>query len=60
MRVGFIVALLLNIASISSAAILFIDNKPSSSVRVTPRQVDVEIKWGIGSEADMPLATTSK
>ena len=55
MRIGFIVALLLNIASISSAAILFLDNKPSSSVKVAPQQTAVEIKWGIGSEADMPL-----
>lgn len=59
MRSRLIIALMLSIASISTASILFLDGpSKSSSKRVLPPS-SIEIKWGEGSEAGVPEAATT-
>lgn len=60
MRPGFFIILLLSIASISTASMLFWDQpKPSFSLRATPH-LPITIKWGEGSEAGVPDAALHK
>jgi hypothetical protein len=60
MKPRFILLLLLSIASISSASMLFLDRptKPLS-LRVTSPS-SIEIKWGEGSEAGTPDSESRK
>jgi hypothetical protein len=58
MKLSFIIAVLLSITSISSAAILFWHTAPQSSAKKFTPQSSIEIKWGEGSEAGSPASTT--
>jgi len=60
MRPSLIIALLLSIGSISTAAVLFWDGSPKSSRKRTATPLSVEIKWGEGSEAGVPDAAIHK
>jgi hypothetical protein len=54
MKPRLIVALLLSIASICTASMLFLDSPPQASrVRSSP-STSIDIKWGEGSEAGTP------
>ena len=54
MKSSLIIALLLFIASVSTASMLFWDGAPKASSKKTTPQSSVEIKWGEGSEAGVP------
>jgi len=60
MRPRFIIALLLSIASISTASILFWDTPTKSSSTRNTLQSPIDIKWGEGSEAGVPEAAKDK
>jgi hypothetical protein len=60
MRPSLIIALFLSIASFSTAAMLFWDAPQKASSTRTTQPSAVEIKWGEGSEAGVPDATTHK
>lgn len=60
MRPRFIVALLLSIASISTAAMLFWDVPTKSPSLRNALQSPIEIKWGEGSEAGVPEGAKDK
>jgi hypothetical protein len=56
MRPRILVAMLLAIGSISSAAVLFLDKSDKSTIKRNGPQYSIEIKWGEGSEAGVPEA----
>lgn len=60
MRPTFIIALLASVASISTAAMLFLDVPSKASQKRTAPPSSVEIKWGEGSEAGVPDAAVYK
>ena len=60
MRPGFVIALLLSAASISTASMLFLETPPKSSIKRSLPQSPIEIKWGEGSEAGVPDGTSRK
>lgn len=60
MKPRFIIALVVSIASISSASILFLDTPPKSLAKGIGAPSTVEIKWGEGSEAGVPEAATAQ
>ncbi|BDU57100.1 hypothetical protein LMORI2_00820 [Limnohabitans sp. MORI2] len=62
MKPRILIAIFFTLASISSAAMLFLD-KPNKSLRRANELANtIEIKWGEGSEAGVPeiLTKTSK
>lgn len=59
MRPRLIIALMLSIASISTASILFLDAPSKSSMMRTTSLPSIEIKWGEGSEAGAPEAAAA-
>lgn len=59
MRPRLIIALMLSIASISTASILFLDRPSNSSTKRATSLPSIEIKWGEGSEAGVPEAATA-
>ena len=60
MRPRILIATLLAIASISSAAVLFLDKSDKSTIKRNEPQNSIEIKWGEGSEAGVPEAALQK
>ena len=54
MGLRFTIALLLTVASISSAAMIFWDKPTKSSLKRFELPSAIEIKWGEGSEAGVP------
>ena len=54
MKPRFILVMLLSIASISSASMLFLENPKKSSRLRSVSSTSVDFKWGEGSEAGMP------
>jgi hypothetical protein len=60
MRPSFIIVVLLSVASICSATLLFWNEAPKSSSKRTTAPSAVEIKWGEGSEAGSPDAVVHK
>lgn len=60
MKPRFIIALVVSIASISSASILFLDSPSKSVAKVVGTTPTVEIKWGEGSEAGVPEAARTQ
>jgi hypothetical protein len=54
------IALLLSITSFSTAAMLFLDSPRTSTLTRVMPQSPLEIKWGEGSEAGVPEATSQK
>ena len=54
MKPSFLIALLLSISSLSTAAMLFWTENPKSSSKRTTAPSSVEIRWGEGSEAGAP------
>ena len=60
MRPRLLVATLLAIASICSAAVLFLDKPDKSTIKRNEPQSSIEIKWGEGSEAGVPEAGLKK
>jgi len=59
MKPRLIIALMLSIASISTASILFLDAPSKSSIKRATSQPTIEIKWGEGSEAGVPEEATT-
>jgi hypothetical protein len=51
MKLSVIIAVLLSITSLSSAAILFWDTSPQLIAKKFVPESSIEIKWGEGSEA---------
>lgn len=60
MRPRMLIATLLAIASISSAAVLFLEKSDKSAIKRIEPQNAIEIKWGEGSEAGVPEAGIKK
>lgn len=60
MKHRFMIGLVLCIASISSASILFLDSPSKPSAKGVGTPSTVEIKWGEGSEAGVPEAALSQ
>lgn len=60
MKPRFIIALVVSIASISSASILFLDMPSKSLAKGVGNSTSVEIKWGEGSEAGVPEAALAQ
>jgi hypothetical protein len=53
MRLHVLIASFLSIASLSTAAMLFKEDAPKSSVKRATPQTQVDIQWGVGSEAGL-------
>ncbi|WP_146183352.1 hypothetical protein [Limnohabitans sp. JirII-29] len=51
---SILIALLLSIASISTASMLFLRGSPTSSNYRTAAQAPIDFRWGEGSEAGVP------
>lgn len=61
MKPALIIALvLLSMASIATASLLFLNEKPKSSISKNNPPATIDIKWGEGSEAGTPDNTLSK
>jgi hypothetical protein len=60
MKPSLMIALLLSITSFSTAAMLFLDSPRTSTLTRVMPQSPLEIKWGEGSEAGVPEATSQK
>lgn len=56
----FITLILLSVAGISTASILFLDGAPKPSTPRSSTPAAVEIKWGEGSEAGTPSNAVNK
>lgn len=56
MKPRFLIPLLVFVASISTASMLFLDTPPKSSIKRAVPESLIEIKWGEGSEAGTPAA----
>lgn len=56
MKPRLVIALLLSITSISTAAMLFLDTSPKSSIKQVFPKFPIDMKWGEGSEAGVPGA----
>jgi hypothetical protein len=54
MKPGFLIALILSVSSVSTAAMLFWDASPKPIKKRSTPPTSVEIKWGEGSEAGAP------
>lgn len=59
MKPSLIIALVLSLASISSASILFLDGASKTSSKPIGSQPTIEMKWGEGSEAGVPAGATT-
>jgi hypothetical protein len=60
-RIVFSVLIFLFIAGLCTATVLILNRSPNvSNVKITPSTQTIEIKWGEGSEAGVPDATTKK
>ena len=60
MKPNFVVMIVVSIASISTASVLFLDASPRPSHKSSATSSTVEIKWGEGSEAGVPSAAMNK
>jgi hypothetical protein len=60
MKPSFIIAILLSITSIRTAAMLFLDPPRKSSIQRVIAPLPFEIKWGEGSEAGVPEGAIQK
>jgi hypothetical protein len=60
MRPTFIIVLLLSIASMSTASMLFWNGSPKATSKRSTTQPTIDIKWGEGSEAGSPEAAIYK
>jgi hypothetical protein len=60
MRLSIVIGLLLSVGSISTAAMLFLDDASKTPSKRTTAPPSIIIKWGEGSEAGVPDMTIQK
>ena len=60
MKPSFVIMLVLSIASISTASVLFLDAPPRYAAQKPTVPSSVEIKWGEGSEVGVPSSAVNK
>jgi hypothetical protein len=60
MKPSFVIMLVLSIASISTASVLFLDAPPRHAAQKLTVPSSVKIKWGEGSEVGVPSSAVNK
>lgn len=60
MKPKFIIMLVVSIASISTASVLFLDAPSKYAQQKKTAPSSIEIKWGEGSEAGVPSSAVNK
>jgi hypothetical protein len=60
MKPSFLIALLLSIASMSTASMLFLQGPSTSSSNRAAFQPSIDFRWGEGSEAGVPDSATDE